>query len=359
MVEAKSRKGHLWFIVLLLGLAAAGGWWKSQQGKLLVIKTASVSEGVLEQQLLATGHVVNARRMKVTALLPGRVIAVSAKAGDRVKQHQILVKQDPQSVEIDLQEATLKLQLAQLALDDTGRTHQLKSRMRRNKIISDDALQLSKFAHKRAQLELQLAQNNLQRAQLRLDNSNISAPFDAWVVERKADVGQWVDEGATLFELAAADENRIEVSLDASDFAAIELGMSVQLRSDAYPDTHWNETVAWRSAAVQDKDDNSFVLHLSLGKDAPPLLLGQRVEANIVLAEKNGVLQLPIQHLRHRNGHSGVWLLQQQSLLWREVSTGLQNDHVVEISSGLAREDKVLAAGEIVPDTGLRLTTAP
>jgi multidrug efflux pump subunit AcrA (membrane-fusion protein) len=68
---------------------------------------------------------------------------------------------------------------------------------------------------------------------------------------------------------------------------------------------------------------------------------------DVIIAEKQNVLRLPVTAINPRNGRATVQVLGKdgKTLETRQVTTGLKGDDDVEITSGLDVGDKVVVAG--------------
>ena len=80
------------------------------------------------------------------------------------------------------------------------------------------------------------------------------------------------------------------------------------------------------------------------------LKAGMTVDAELVVAEKQDVLMLPITAIQYKDGKS--YVMPTDSTQMTEVKTGISNEEHIEIVSGLKEGDKVLLSNSGTTNTG-------
>ena len=179
-------------------------------GELLVPSTDRAAAEVLPRQ-----------RSQLAAETSARVAAVSVEVGQRVDADTLLVRLDGRDAELRvaatraaLQAAEASANLAQVRLDKARR------------LIENDYVSADEVKEREAILAGELAtvamrRSDLDLARRELSRAQLKAPFAGWVIERQAQVGQWVAPGSPLLTLV--EDGPVEVSAQLDPVAASAL----------------------------------------------------------------------------------------------------------------------------------------
>ena len=78
----------------------------------------------------------------------------------------------------------------------------------------------------------------------------IVAPADGVASRMQLQAGEWVEQGRPVFNLVARNNLRIEANLKETQMTNVQVGQSVDVTVDAYPDRKWKGVVAQISPAT-------------------------------------------------------------------------------------------------------------
>jgi len=183
----------------------------------------------------------------------GRIVAIYAEAGDRVKRGQLLAKLDQSILRPQLNRlgASLEEARAQAALSQAefGRAKGVEAA---------GALSSEEIERRRAASVTDIARVNVAAAQLaemqaRLDRTEIRAPADGMILTRTAELGQTAAPGGDpLFRLARGGEIEMRGSLAEQDFARLALDQPAQVYLTGYT-TPFNGKVRLLGAVIDPK----------------------------------------------------------------------------------------------------------
>ena len=107
----------------------------------------------LDQNLLSEDAVLEADVVHISAPVPGKILRLAVSDGDRVAKGDLLYQLDPQAYALRVEQARAELKVANAALSTRERQIQAETA---NATIADEQI-------KRAQANLELAQNTVQR----------------------------------------------------------------------------------------------------------------------------------------------------------------------------------------------------
>jgi HlyD family secretion protein len=370
-MSSPTRAGHglRWLALAVIAcLALGGGYWWTHRPDDARFVTAEVTRGPIIRSVTATGTVNPVTVVQVGTYVSGPIVAIKADFNASVKAGELIAKIDPRpyTALVDQSKAALANARAQLLKDRANLayqkiTYERDQVLRRQVVISQDALdsQFSTYNQAVAQIALDQAaiqqqQANLQAANLNLYYTNIISPVDGTVVSRNVDVGQTVAasyQTPTLF-LVARDLTKMQVdsNVSESDVGAIQVGQPVEFTVDAYTTRIFKGSVAQiRQAPITVQNVVTYDVVIAVAN--PELLLMPGMTANITIVEsrRDDVLRVPLRALafsprRHSSDSSAeaassehsarVFILDDGHLRPVKIVRGLDDGSNVEVISG-------------------------
>ncbi len=154
----------------------------------------------------------------------GKVVFVHSglKAGGIIRANEKIVQIDPRDYELAVRQAEATVAEAQVGLDTEVAEAEVARREWRRlnpETEPDSPLVLREPQIRRARAALESAKAQLAIAELRLERTTISLPFDTLVASESADLGQYVGVGQRLATAYGIDTFEIEVPLQDDDLA--------------------------------------------------------------------------------------------------------------------------------------------
>ena len=226
---------------------------------------------------------------------------------------------------------------------------------------------------KQARARVDFAEAALRRAELDLQRTRISAPFDAQILSRDVATGSQVSTGDSLARLVATDRYWVSASVPLSQLRWLrfaerdgEEGAPVTLRHEAA----WGPSRSRQGRLqrlVGELDANARLARvlvsvedpLALRAEAgtPSLILGAFVRTAIEGRALDDVVRLDRDLLRREDT---VWVMEDGALDIRDVTVLLRDNDYVYLSDGLDQGDQVVATdlATVVDGAALRLEDA-
>jgi membrane fusion protein (multidrug efflux system) len=277
--------------------------------------------------------------------------------GQKVKAGQVLAYLDKREADALLEKARAQAAREREAVDEAARKLRRLREMGRTGGASTQAVEDAETDWRAARARLRVAEAELSVAKIHREKIEITAPFAGVITKKTAEVGQWLEAGTPLFTLVANAGREIEANVDAGDSGIVAVGQTVTVTCDAFPGRAWRETVHWIAPAITaDEEDaiNTFAVRMTLGPDAPPLLLGQQVDVRIRTARKENVLKLPYGALLDKDDRQQVAVVRDGRVKLVDVSTGIDDFSHIEIVTGLnGNEDVILPQGRKTLENGM------
>ncbi len=197
-----------------------------------------------------------------------------------------------------------------------------------------------------AETAVEAANQALKKAQADLAGADLVAPFSGRVLSVASQAGDTVAANATVVTLADLTQLEVQTTVGQEDVILVQAGQSATLTFDARP----GETFPGRvSRVVPTKASTSgavnYNVFVALDKAPQGLLPGMTADADLIVAERKGVLTLTRRSIRARpNATISLSVLEGGRTVTRNVQIGLVGDLNVEIVSGLQEGDQVVTS---------------
>jgi len=378
-VKRLFKNPGLW---IALAVLMAGLVWGVTRARGPRVRTVVPVRKSIEQHLVASGRVWVPSRVQIAAQIPGRVVSVLAKEGQRVKRGDLMIQLDDTEAQAavvesdvavdqagarvdqlrrvgavianeDLRQAVTNLDHARTDLDRTAHlaaagvvppvdleNARVPVALARAQQSAAEAKQLSAApmgADSRI-LRTSLLQAQAQRvaSQARLAQTKILAPQNALVLERNVEPGDVVQPSRILLVLAAAEDSmQLTFEADERNIAMIRVGQKARVSADAYPQQVFDANVNYVAPSI-DPARGSVEIRLGLGTAPAYLKPDMTVSIDLMVAAKASVLTLPSDAV-HSAGSTKPWLfaVENDRIVRHDVTLGIRGEGSVEIVSGL------------------------
>ena len=169
------------------------------------------------------------------------------------------------------------------------------------------------------------------------------APIDGVIIVRSVEPGQTVTISDAI--IVISDRLIIEADVDETDIGAISIGQKAIIGLDAYPDVKIKakvDHISYESELV----NNVNIYSVEIVTESIPEIFRSGMSANVevVTAEKNNILTLPISAVKGKNGQKFVLVRDLKSGEDQEQSVriGIKGEEQCEILSGVSQKDNVV-----------------
>ncbi|KWT99367.1 hypothetical protein APQ14_17190 [Vibrio toranzoniae] len=243
----------------------------------------------------------------------------SVEPGDLVNKGDVLARLDTSAVDANLAQALSSLKQAELELKQVKHEQTVALKMLNPKTSSSFARREPQMLAAKANLQ-QTKQAYVSAKKL-VEESVITAPFDAVVMKRHISPREWVEAGQVTFELASSDSIDIELPISEMHWQQVQAALSepsimVVNRSG----NRWPAKVRYVSPQVDSVTrQKQVVLSVEAPYQSKPRLFpNQQVQAVVNLGLKDNVVSVPLSAMT-RDGY--VWTLDVGNRLRKESVT--------------------------------------
>lgn len=357
------------FLSLLLLLLLAGfGWlgyyfWKQAHTDPVTYTTEAPFVTDIVKKTVATGSIVPRREVQIKPQVSGIVEALYVEAGQPVKEGQLLARIRTVANAASVNGAQTGIQAARIALETSKVALDRQQTLFDQKVIAEQEYLTFRADYRAKQQALDAAESNLQIAQRGASRNTggslnlVRSTITGLLLDVPVKVGSSVvernnfNEGTTVAAIADMQSLVFEGKIDESEVGKVREGMDLNLTIGALENQHFPATLEYIAPkGLAEEGAIKFQVRARL-KLRPGQFLRANYSANgdIVLGRRTHVLAIRESLLQFGKVNKDSVFVEvetgPQQFQKRLVKTGLSDGINVEITSGLAKADKVKVLG--------------
>ena len=341
------------FIALLLGLSNV----YAQQPALVSVDTVVVQH--FTQTVPILGRLIAKRSGTVATRISGAIAEMLVDIGDQVIQGQFLARIDSATLELRKQHAksqlgesqtrlkTTKAQLA-LASQEVKRLEELKDSAAVSQALYDDAQQQRKIAFARvseAQAGITSSKASFDIAQLELSYADIMAPFDGTITRKLTEVGNYLQQGQSVFKIISDQQLELEADVPAallSGLLSADSELDVELENGSRHRARVRAIIPEENPRTRTR---RVRFNTVLGADAGFLASEQSATVHVPASAARNILTVHKDGVIRRGQDNIVYVVNDNVAQIRTIQTGPAAGERIEVLGGLEAGDIVVVRG--------------
>lgn len=334
-----------------LALAAwpvASAWAQAAPTVVASVAGQAKPGGVHEVSL--DGVVEAVRQATLSAQVPGAIVSLNVKAGDRVRAGQELLRIDASAAQQNVAGSTAQLEAAQAGLRVASKELDRQKQLFAKQYISQGALDRAQAQFEAAQAQVQAQQAQTRAAQTQTGFFSVRAPFNAVVSEVPVSLGDMAMPGRPLVTLHDPSALRVSVAVPQSMIEAVRqqaqavrydiaghtsaVATSVQIMPSVDPVTHTAQLRVNLPAQANATEGLVPGMFARVWVPGPPATR---------LGPQEGRVFLPLSAIVRRAEMTGVYVLDAQGQArLRQVRLGRTSGQTVEVLTGVSSGEQVV-----------------
>jgi len=398
-----------WIILIALigvgGLILYRGWASTQKRSAserlgrgeIPVQISPVVHQKLTYSLVANGDIAPLMQVDLFPKVSGYLEKISVQIGDSVRQGQVIAQIDQaeflQKVkEIEAKVAQAKAQYAELEAGTRAEdirqaeeaVNQAQSRFNNAKlqrervlalysrqVISKKEADVSEMDYNVTEAQLAATQQHLKmlkdgarpevkaaslgklremeailaQEQIRLQNTQIVAPFSGEIVRRNVDSGALISPSTPMVTLVHMATLKVVANVLEKDIAFVKSGMKVKILTEAYPDKPFEGAVVRINKAL-DLATRTLQAEINIPNPGHLLKPGMFARIEVALQEKPAALAVPRQAVLEEGGNRSVFVVEGNQAIRKPIVTGIEQDQLIEVVKGLKDGDKIVVRGQ-------------
>jgi RND family efflux transporter MFP subunit len=350
----------------------------------MAIEMAAAEVRKVEKTISITGSLLPDETVNVSAEVPGRVAAIHADFGQRVKKGDVLAEIDRQefSLQCERSRASLAQALARAGLrpgqedatpDSTPATRQATAQYEDARTKFENAAKLVKTGDiaqerfteiekaylarqaaleaTRDELRVQLANIQALRAEVRLaekrlNDCTVRAPFDGAVTARMISPGQYTKENTPFLTLVKTNPLRLRADIPESAAHDARVGTTLTFVTDAASGVVYHAVVRELNPSL-DARSRTLAAEARLVENDARLKPGIFVQVRLVTDRDSSVVAVPKAALYTVAGLTKIFVIRDGKAVELRVAAGEEIGGWVEIPGGVIRAGEPVAVSNL------------
>ncbi len=405
----KAGRYRKWVVLLILvgfaGLALYQGWGSTQKKSVnqrrgrpeITVQVSPVTRKDVTYSLSATGDIIPLWQVDLFPKVSGYLERIHVNLGDSVPQGRVIAQIDQteflQKVkEVEAKVAQAKAHLSELeAGSRPEELRQAKESLRqaqsrfenaklqrervealfKRQVISKKEMDLAEMEYTVAEAQLGASQENLKlveegarqevkeaaqaklkemeailaQERVRLQHTQIVAPFNGEISRRYVDVGALVSPSTPLVNLVHTETLKVVANILEKDISLLKSGMTAKIKTESFADKVFEGKISRISSSLElaTRTLQTEIYVPNLNRMLKP---GMFARIEIVLVEKPQTLVIPVSAAMEDGGSKFIFVVEGSQALRRSIVTGYEQDQFMEVLEGVSEGDQVVVRGQ-------------
>ena len=345
--------------IFIIALLFAVTWvLKSNSEPVELFKTETAQKENIINKVVATGKVIPEDEIDIKPQIPGIIDKIYLEEGAKVKAGELIATIKVVPNEQALYQARGRVNNAKVNLGNSELDFKRNKTLFDKGVVSAQDFQNIQLTYNQAKLEVDNAQNDYQIIRKgsvggsSSANTNIRATVDGTILEIPVEVGDQViqsnnlNDGTTIATIADLNKMIFEGKVDEAEVGKLKVGMPLNITMGAVQGQELKAKLKFIAPkGIEDQGAVQFKIEGDVEiKDGFQARAGYSANAAIVLEQKDSVLAVKEALLQfdEKTEAPFVEILKGESEFERrDVELGVSDGIVVEILSGITKDDKI------------------
>ena len=279
-------------------------------------------------------------RLQLMAKIGGAIEEVLVTEGSRVKKGDIIARIEAADYKIASDRAKAAYNLAK---DDFERDKEIYKKG----VIPTATLDINRT-------KMETTRADYDNAQLMLSRTVVTSPMDGVIRRLDAKVGLQLSIGDPIAEILEIDRVKAIIGIPESDVSAVRQLNSVNLTIQALGNTQIEAKKHFLSPAPE-TTARLYNLELTIDNPDNAILTGMFVRADIIKKQINDTISVPFYSVISRNNEQYVYLEKDGLAIRKDVSLGIMENWMVEVTKGLTPGDHLIVEGHRDVENGQKI----
>ncbi len=297
-----------------------------------LVEAVNVKVDTVNIEATAVGTLRAEENVIVRSEIAGRIQALHFSEGQTVEAGKSLISLDPAEYKATLAQSNATLNLNNLSFERT------------KDLVAKNLASRQAFDEARAKLDESRAHQVLD--QVRLEKTEIRAPFRGMLGLRNISVGAYIKPGDDLVTLVDLSSVKLDFRIPEIYLSQVKIGQSVNVHVDAYPNQDFSGKVFALDPSI-DEETRTVLLRARIQNPKGELFAGMFTRVALILEQHKNALVVPEQAIVPTGNESMVFKVVDGKAVPAKVQLGVRRTGDVEILSGLKPEDKIITTGQM------------
>lgn len=289
-----------------------------------------------------TGTIQPERKADLRAEVPAVVLAVLKENGDGVRKGDLLVRLDDTAIRDGLGSAEAASRAAQQAYEQAERQFERMTTLRKSGMASAQQVEDAEIRRNNSQSDMEGARTRVVAARQQMQRTEVRAPFDGVVSERKVSAGDTAQVGKELLKVIDPRSMRFEALIAADHVGEVHPGQNVSFRVNGYGEEEFAGRVRRVNPAANPTTRQVEMLVDFVGEKQPHLA-GLYAEGRLETQTRTGIT-IPASAVVRDGDRASAFRVAGTKLEKVPLTLGERDPRTGEyaVAAGLAEGDRVL-----------------
>ena len=301
-----------------------------------------------------SGEVVARVTSQLGFRVGGKIVERKVDVGAAVKRGQVLMRLDPQDLQLSQAQARASLNSAETSRDLARAELKRYQDLRQQNFVSQAVLDSKDAAYKAAQAQVEAAQAVYRGQANQSGYASLLADGDGVIARLDAEVGQVVSPGTPVAVLARNGDKEVVIGIPEDKVETMRGVKNVVVRLWADP----KQALAGKIrevSPVADAATRTYLAKVTI-PDAPQARLGMTAVVQFASTTATPQIRVPLTALFNEKSQSSVWVVENGAVRLVPVTVGGVAGNDLLLTSGVKDGQTVVTAGANLLKPGQKVT---
>lgn len=346
IINISSRLFSAFVVLTLVGVAcSSSNETEMQQDQTISVETqtADFVQGTTSHRF--SGTVTSDRTINISTKVMGRITQLDLEEGDFVKKGEVLVRIKDDNLQEQKNQIESSLMEAKAGLQNVETNYNRLKALYEQKSATKKELDDISTEYEMAKARVKTLESKLREVEDMLDYTLLTAPFNGYVVSKRASEGDMAGPGQPIIVFEQKDVMKVKITVPENEISLFSLKDTVSV--DVKAAEYLNRTgIVANINQSGNRGSRQFTVEILLPELAENsgVKSGMFAEVGITTATDRAIV-VPQSAIVDRGQLTGLYTLNDDSeVVLRWVRLGDVNDGSVEVLSGLSEGETYIAS---------------
>ena len=301
-----------------------------------------LADGSFVSGPVISGSIQPEKRADLRAEVQAVVLQVLKENGEKVKKGDLLARLDDSSIRESLNSTEEAARAAGQSLEQAERQYQRLKTLQAQGMISMQGLEDAEIRRNNTRSDQVAAKARVATARQALQRTEVRAPFDGVVSDRKVSPGDTAQVGKELLKVIDPSSMRFEGLVSANRMGELKVGQPVYFKVNGYADADFRGTVR-RIAVAANATTRQVEVLVDFAGATHPGVAGLYAEGH-VQSQTVSALMVSESLIQREGDQAFAWVIKDGKLKKLALKLGERDERLGEyrVTAGLKAGDQVL-----------------
>lgn len=335
-------------LILALGTTACGYEQNTDDVQGVPVDTVRARRTTLQETVEGIGSLEALERVGIKPEVSGKVAGIHFREGSEIRKGDLLFTLQDEKARHRLQARRAALNEARAQLENARQTYRRRKELYDQDLVSVEARDQARTSFEAARARVERLEAEVAGIREQLEDTRLSAPFTGVVGDRRVDTGEVVSAGTPLVTLVRTGNLKVSFTVSERYAGSLQPGQPVRVSVDAFPEDTFSGRVSFVSPEVRPAS-RDLLVQARVPNPENRLRPGNFASVEVVVDERPDAVVVPEEALVPMQEGFALFVVDPASMEAdrRDVTIGLRQPGLVEITEGVRAEEIVVRRGHL------------